>query len=152
MAKRITLILLTAVISALAIFAALEVAGENTLKAQSPPINAPHIHLGAKNEQTVDHDFFGYCGNTLTTIKINDKEYTFWGGDSVTLTDMLLYLDYSKVRVCKCPVEIKVNTEFGLGYEINLTESFARSEKGQVDLTEEQVKLIKGIIGRQCNN
>lgn len=150
MKKRILLIVLMAVISVLAVFTVLEAAGEGTSEAQSPPINTPHIHLGTKNEQTVDHDFFGYCGNTLTTIKINNREYTFWGGDSVKLTDMLLYLDYSNERVCKCYAEIKVDTEFGLGYEINLRESFARCEKGQVDLTEGQVKEIKAIIDRQC--
>ena len=100
MKKRILMMVLMTVISALAVFTALNAAGKNTSETPSPPINAPHVHLGTKDEQTVDHNFMGYCGNTLTTVKVNNKEYTFWGGDSVKLTDMLLYLDYSKVNVC----------------------------------------------------
>jgi len=107
---------------------------------------ADHTHQTAETAQTVDDPFTGYCGNTKTTLYIGDKEYTFMYGNSVTLTDILLNLDYNPVRVCKCLPEYTVDTEFGKGYGINLSEGYARCEKGQADLTREQVEQIADII------
>ena len=42
--------------------------------------------------------------------------------------------------------EYTVDTEFGTGYEINLTEGFARYEKGQAELTQAQIDTIAEII------
>ena len=107
---------------------------------------ADHTHQTAETAQMVDDPFTGYCGNTKTTLYIGDKEYTFMYGNSVTLTDILLNLDYNPVRVCKCLPEYTVDTEFGKGYGINLSEGYARCEKGQADLTQEQVEQIADII------
>lgn len=105
-----------------------------------------HSHQVAATAQTVDDPFVGYCGNTQTTLYIGDKEYTFMYGNSVTLTDILLNLNYDPMRVCRCSPEYTVDTEFGKGYGINLTEGYARSEKGQADLTQEQIDQISEII------
>ena len=67
-------------------------------------------------------------------------------GHSVTLTDILANLDYKQGKTCRCMAEYTVDTEFGLGYEINLTEGFARYKKGQADLTQEQIDTIAEII------
>ena len=60
----------------------------------------------------------------------------------------LWYLDYSG-DVCRCLPEYSVDTEFGTGYGVNLTEGYARSGGGQTDLTEEQVEQIREILERQ---
>lgn len=91
-----------------------------------------------------------YCGNTVTTITVDGTDYSFWGDDSVVLTDLLLHLVYDPDAICRCPPEYKINTEFGSGYGVNLTNSYARSPDGQVSLTEEQVDLIQAIIDRNC--
>ena len=67
-------------------------------------------------------------------------------GNSVTLTDILLNLDYNPVRVCKCLPEYTVDTEFGKGYGINLSEGYVRCEKGQADLPRGQTEQIADII------
>ena len=67
-------------------------------------------------------------------------------GNSVTLTDILVNLKYDPHMLCNCFAEFTVDTEFGAGYEINLTESFVRWEKGQAVLTREQVDTIAKII------
>ena len=105
-----------------------------------------HSHQAAATAQTVDDPFVGYCGNTQTTLHIGDKEYTFMYGNSVTLTDILLNLKYDPMRICRCRPEYTVDTEFGKGYGINLTAGHARCDKGQADLTQEQIDTIAEII------
>lgn len=93
-----------------------------------------------------------YCGNTQTTIKKDGKEYTFMGGDSVTLTDLLRTLNYDN-GICKCLPDYTVDTEFGIGYGIKLIEgeAYVRYNGKQCSLTDEQVAIIKKIIENQCN-
>lgn len=106
-----------------------------------------HSHSTATEEQTVDEPFVGYCGNTQTTIYFhNGESYTFMSGNSVVVTDMLLNLRYDKNKLCKCLPEYTIDTEFGLGYGVNLSEGYARCDKGQADLTEEQVAKLEEII------
>ena len=105
-----------------------------------------HDHQVAATAQTVDDPVTGYCGNTQTTLYIDGKEYSFMYGYSVTLTDILVNLNYDPMRVCRCRPEYTVDTEFGKGYGINLTEGYARCDKGQADLTQEQIDTIAVII------
>jgi len=105
-----------------------------------------HTHQPALIPQTVDDPITGYCGNTQTTLYLKDGSFTFMSGESVTMTDILANLDYREGMFCRCPAEYKADTEFGLGYEINLTQGFARCEKGQADLTAEQLRQIGDII------
>lgn len=106
-----------------------------------------HSHSPANEAQTVDDPVTGYCGNTQTTIYFdNGKSHTFMSGNSVTMTDILVNLKYDKNKLCKCLPEYKVDTEFGTGYGINLTEGYARCDKGQAELTREQIDKLKEII------
>ena len=106
-----------------------------------------HAHQIAAKEQTVSEPISGYCGNTITTIYFDENNsYEFWGGESVTMTDILVNLDYDKNKLCKCLPEYTVDTEFGMGYGINLTAGYVRCDKGQADLTEEQIDKLKEII------
>ena len=105
-----------------------------------------HSHQVATTAQTVEDPVTGYCGNTQTTLYIGDKEYSFMYGHSVTLTDILANLNYDPMRVCRCRPEYTVDTEFGTGYGINLTAGYARCDKGQADLTQEQIDAIAEII------
>lgn len=112
--------------------------------------NTDHGHDPAVSPQMiVDDEPGGYCGNTVTKIKIDENEYSFWGEDSVRLTDMLLHLDYSG-DICRCLPEYTVDTEFGSDYGINLTDFYVRHDGGQVQLTEDQVQEIREIIDRNC--
>lgn len=110
-----------------------------------------HSHHLSESGNVVEHDNPGYCGNTITTIscKGHDSEpweRSFWGSESVEITDLLRYLDYSG-DVCRCSPEYSVKTEFSEScYGVNLTEGYARFEDGQCDLTEEQVEQIQKII------
>ena len=114
------------------------------------------VHIPAEISHTVADSISGYCGNTVTTLwmgmPVAGEGYTFWGTDSVSLTDILINLAYEDGQVCRCPVEYVVDTEFGTGYGVNLTECFARYEGGQVSLTQEQVETIADIISRQTGD
>lgn len=106
-----------------------------------------HSHQPAAEAQTVSDPVSGYCGNTSTTIYFDDgSSHTFAYGKSVTLTDILVNLNYDPNKVCECLPEYKVDTEFGKNYGISLSDSYVRCEKGQAELTEEQVKTMKEII------
>ncbi len=97
-----------------------------------------------------EQDNFAYCGNTLTTVTslFNEgEEYSFIGGDSITLTDILLRLDYKKEDICRCMGEYLIETEFGK-YNVNLREAYARNGEGQAALNDEQVEKINAIIER----
>lgn len=111
-----------------------------------------HTHHPAEENNIVAHEQEGYCGNTITTIQCHledggNWEKSFWGDDSVVLTDLLLYLDY-KDDICTCMPEYTVDTEFGEEYGISLAESYARHGDRQTALTEEQVEEIREIIER----
>ncbi len=107
-------------------------------------------HAPAAVPQTVDDPVTGYCGNTVTEVKRNGETFSFWGSDSVTLTDILINLNYDPEAVCRCLPEFTVDTEFGDGYGVNLTETYARCDQGQAPLTIEQTETIQEIINRNC--
>lgn len=127
--------------------------------APAPLVDEPdapdHVHVPSQGDNIMDHDPAGYCGNTVTTVSCAAQpggeswEASFWGDDSVVLTDLLLYLDYSG-DVCKCLPEYRVDTEFGADYGINLTEGYVRHDGGQVSLTAEQTEQIQAILDRQA--
>lgn len=76
-----------------------------------------HDHNLADTPQTVENPVNEYCGNTITKILIDGIEYSFMGTDSVTLTDILINLEYDPTLVCKCLPDFYVETEFGMTYE-----------------------------------
>ena len=108
------------------------------------------VHAPAAEPQTVEDPVTGYCGNTVTEVTLDGETYSFWGDDSVTLTDIVINLAYGPEAVCKCLPEFTVDTEFGDGYGVSLTESYVRCEAGQASLTAEQTEIIRGIMERNC--
>lgn len=104
-----------------------------------------HSHRFAE-ETEQDKNAVGYCGNMVTTVYVDGTEYSFAGSDSVTVTDILTNLDYDSDTVCRCMAEFTVDTEMLTGIEVNLTEGFARCEKGQAALTEKQAEILQKII------
>lgn len=111
-----------------------------------------YTHANTQEEQRVDEPISGFCGNTVTTVYLRSEEtgVSFMYDDSVILTELLVNLDYKPENLCKCIMEnyYTVDTEFGKGYQINLDGAFVRCDKGQANLTEKQVAIIKEIIER----
>ncbi len=108
-----------------------------------------HTHQEADEPQTVSDPYSGYCGNTMTTVyRAADGQSSgaFMAGNSVYLTDLLLNLDYDPQKVCKCLPEYTVDTEFHKGYGLNLSEGYARCDKGQAELTGEQINKLRDIL------
>lgn len=110
----------------------------------APAMLYPHMY--AVEPQTVSDPVTGWCGNTLTTIHLAGEAFTFMGGESVTLSSILVNLKYDPQKVCRCAGEYLVDSEFEKGYEINLSQAFVRCSEGQADLTREQVETIQMII------
>jgi len=116
-------------------------------KAAEEELCIDHSHRFAE-ETEEDKPAEGYCGNMLTTISVAREVFTISGSDSVTMTDILTNLNYDPDQTCRCMAEFTVDTEMLTDIHVNLTEGFARCEKGQAALTEEQAKTIQEIIDR----
>ena len=106
-------------------------------------------HEPAAEPQTVEDPVSGYCGNTVTEVVLDGEACAFWGDDSVRLTDLVINLSYTH-DICRCLPEFTVNTEFGDGYGVNLTEHYVRYGDRQCPITEEQAEEIRGILERNC--
>ena len=111
---------------------------------------ASHMHSPATEPLTVENPVTGYCGNTITEVVLGEEVFSFWGSDSVTLTDILINLNYDPDQICRCLPEFTVNTEFGSGYGVSLSGAYARCKAGQAALTGAQVDQIRGILDRNC--
>ncbi len=120
----------------------------------SQPQEPGHSHQLTQEDNVLPHEEVGYCGNTITKVRQNERleedpwEVSFWGSDSVALTDLLIHLDYSG-EICRCLPEYYVDTEFSQEeYGLNLTSGYVRYGEGQAELTQEQVELLQGILER----
>ncbi len=109
-------------------------------------VTCEHSHAPQEPEICIDHETSGWCGNMTVTLYWNGEAHTLSGSPAVTLTDILYFLCYSEENLCCCMAEFTVDTEMGEGYEVNLTEYFARFEGGQANLTEEQVNTLQAIL------
>lgn len=87
-----------------------------------------------------------YCGNMEVTIDVTGEGFAISGTDAVMITDILVNLNYDPAQVCRCMAEFTVDTETLTGIQVNLTEGFARCEKGQAALTEEQAEILREIL------
>lgn len=107
-----------------------------------------HTHAPAAETAAAEDTKNGYCGNTSATVYIGGETHTIWGSDAIALTEILSHLPYDPEKICNCMAEFTVDTESARGYEINLTEHYARCADGQADLTEAQAQTIREIVER----
>lgn len=112
---------------------------------QATPSAGTHSHTAAAQPQVSKDPEMLYCGNTFTTVRVDDKQYGFDGEKSVALTDLLLHLQYED-PMCDCLPAYTVDTEFGTGYGINLDGCYVRHDGRQVSLTQEQTDEIADIL------
>lgn len=105
-----------------------------------------HSHRFVTEEQTVEEPVNGYCGNMQVAITVAGEQYLISGTSAVTITDILINLDYDPDQVCRCAADIIVDTETLTGIQVNPAEGFARCERGQAALTREQATIIQEII------
>ena len=120
-----------------------EAAGSNGSMEEEHSID--HSHRFAEETESAGSTG-AYCGNTVTKVYLDGETYSLGGSDSVTLTHILKNLPYNPEVVCRCMAEFTVDTETLTGIQVNLTEAFARCERGQAALTEEQVQTIRRIV------
>ena len=108
-----------------------------------------HVHSYEEAPEVCSYPTVGYCGNIVTTVKLDGEEYSFMYDDSVALTDILTnQLTYDPDLICRCIAPITVETEPGSLYYVNLEERFARCDAGQAALTEVQTQTIRDILDR----
>ena len=114
---------------------------------EEAPLLPEHTHGPADEPGMCAYPTVGYCGNIVTTVKLDGEEYSFMYEDSVALTDILTnQLTYDPDLICRCIAPITVETELGGPYYVNLEGSFARCDAGQAALTEAQCQRIRQIL------
>lgn len=72
--------------------------------------------------------------------------------DASAMADILVNLDYDPMEVCLCAAEYTVELKTGVQYGINISERYARCDKGQTKLTDAQVDRLNQIIQRVTGN
>lgn len=107
-----------------------------------------HSHHPAEEFGDTETGSTGWCGNTSAVLYIGGEAHTIYGSDAITLTKILISLDYDPDNLCRCTAEYTADTEIDSGYEINLTEYFARFNGGQAGLTQEQADALGEIIAK----
>lgn len=123
----------------------LEVPAEEAAGTVEEKLYIDHSHsFGEESDGSCNSH--AYCGNTEVTVTVGGTAYRIAGSDAVALTDILAWLDYDPNTACRCMAEFTVDTETLEGIQVNLTEAFARCERGQVALTEAQVQTIRRIV------
>ena len=120
-------------------------------KAQSAA--APQANLSPLQklspEQKLSAESSKYSKEVLSgssTLRTLEEEYTFSGENSEILAELLASLEYHPAKVCKCLPQYTLDATNGTSYGIHLAEGYARCEKGQADLTQEQIDQISEII------
>ena len=79
-----------------------------------------------------------------TTVYFNNgKSYSFIADKSADMVEILMNLKYEKAKLCNCLPEYKIDIGFETHYGINLTEGYARCDKGQADLTKKQIEVLE---------
>lgn len=100
---------------------------------------APSATAGSQADSTSEK-------SAPATMHLRQSSYTFAGEKALALVNILRGLDYRRELVCRCLPEFTVDSELGTGYGLHLNEGYARCEKGQAKLTEEQIKQISAIL------
>lgn len=106
-----------------------------------------HSHRFAEGEEG-GRSTAAYCGNLEVTIDVAGERFTISGTDAVRITDILVNLTYDPAHICRCMTDITVDTETLKGIQLNTAQGFARCERGQAALTEEQARILQEIIDR----
>lgn len=105
-----------------------------------------HAHAPAAAPEMAEDTTNGFCGNTSAVLYVDGQAHTLGGSPAIALTKILINLDYDPEKLCRCPAEYTADTETETGYELNLTQSFARHGGGQASLTQEQVDTLRQIV------
>lgn len=86
-------------------------------------------------------------GRKNASLLVHGEEYTLSDEDSEIIWNILRKLDYNPHRVCrclpKCQFEIKSKS-----YGLHFGEGYARCDKGQARLSQEQLQTIREILSR----
>lgn len=128
--------------------AAQDAPAENDVMATAPLARDEDYHhaFAEEAQATESTGALGGCGNTQVTITLEGQEYSISGSDAIAVTDILVNLDYDPNAVCRCVAPITVDTELLTDIQLNLEKGFARCEKGQANLTEEQAQFLQQIV------
>ena len=109
----------------------------------------PHTSAPTETQplpQTLEEPPLGSISGGQTILYTEGKRYSFHYGPSTEITQLLEGLTYDPQAVCDCLPKYQVITATATSYYIDLTEGFARCDKGQAALTPQQVQQLESIL------
>ena len=132
---------------------------EGSVRADSvqDPCYLPEIKSSAGHSHEIisrpgsDSTQIAICGNSITRISDpSGREIcSFYSGDSAKIYGILLGLKFEEHSLCECSPEYTVTLEGCENYYLSITKGFVRYEGLQVQLSEEQLAVIKSVFSRQ---
>lgn len=132
---------------------------EGSVRADSvqEPCYLPEIKSAAGHSHEIisrpgsDSTQIALCGNSITRISDpSGREIcSFYSGDSAKIYGILLGLKFEEHSLCECSPEYTVTLEGCENYYLSITKGFVRYEGLQVQLSEEQLAVIKSVFSRQ---
>jgi putative NADPH-quinone reductase len=118
-------------------------------------VKASGVDLSGKfaTQITTCKHFYDVTAHRYVQDNCQDLGLKFIRGLSADMDDLLTEKGQNEAKnfftyVCRCMAEFIVDTEKLSGIHVNLTQGFARCEKGQAALTEEQARILQEIIDR----
>ncbi len=122
--------------------AAPESAAMNNMNGMGAPESIQDIYYGATADSIVE-------GSSAQTsfILVRGSRYSVSEQDAAALRKILSKLNYNPHRVCRCLPQLTLEIS-GVKYGIHLDEGYARCDKGQAPLTQEQLQAIREILSR----
>ena len=110
--------------------------------AGAPPECMQDIYYSATADSIVE----GSSAQT-DSILVQGSRYSISEQDAAALRKILSKLNYNPHKVCRCLPQFTLEIS-GVKYGIHLDEGYARCDKGQAPLTQEQLLAIREILSR----
>lgn len=107
--------------------------------ADSTAENASPMELYDDTEKEIS------TSTAAVTVVVAGESHLVSGEDAFAAAAFLSKLEYSPAKVCKCLPQFRVITDSG-DYGIHLGEGYARCDRGQAKLTQEQITILQSLL------
>ena len=123
---------------------------EDAPAADAPAAEAPMLEEDLSAEYaTADEPAEDiYVPYPQVTVHLDGNDYVLETKEGGALLELLKNQVYEESQRCKCDIDFTVVTEFGMEYQINLQEGFARTKQGQAFLSSADVQKIEAVLAK----
>ena len=115
------------------------------------PAMMPAKSADSTAENAAPMEFYNDTEKEMSTstatvaVVVAGETHPVAGEDAFAAAAFLSKLEYSPAKVCKCLPQFRVITDSG-EYGIHLGEGYARCDRGQARLTQEQMNILQSLL------